>query len=78
MINVHVLDVNDPRRAALEKMMEKQAKAYEELQGGEHAEMGYGYEIWFQLGISWKSYNDYKLKGFTDEEITKIVKNKEN
>ena len=26
MINVHVLEVNDPRRAALEKMMEKQAR----------------------------------------------------
>lgn len=78
MINVHVLEINDPRRAAVEKMMENQAKAYEELLGGKNAEMGYGYEPWFQLGISWKSYNDYKLKGFTDEVITKIVKNKEN
>ena len=27
MINVHVLEVNDPRRAAVEKMMEKQYAA---------------------------------------------------
>jgi len=78
MVNIHVMNINDPRRAETESMMEKQAIAYDNLLGGEHAAMGYGHELWFQLGISWKSYNDYKLKGLSDEEIIKMVKNKEN
>lgn len=78
MFHPGVFDINDPRRAKISAIAAKQSKAYENLLGGEHAAMGYGHELWFQLGISWKTYNEYKLKGLTDEEITKIVKNKEN
>ena len=40
MINVNVFDINDPRRAEWTEKMERQAFAYESLQGGVHAMMG--------------------------------------
>ena len=69
MINVNVFDINDPRRAKMTKLMERQAIAYESLQGGVHAMMGNAWDPWNVLGISWQIYNDYKSIGMTDEEI---------
>ena len=75
MINVNVFDINDPRRAKAIEQMEKQAKAYEELNGGEHAMMGNAWDPWNQMAITWKIYNDFKNKGYSDEKIATIVKN---
>ena len=74
MINVHTMDVNDPRRAEMEKKCEEQAKAYEALQGGEFAMMGNTWDVWNQLGIPWEIYKRYKQTGLTDEEIAEEVK----
>ena len=69
MINVNVFDINDPRRAEWTEKMERQAFAYESLQGSVHAMMGNAWDPWNVLGISWQIYNDYKSIGMTDEEI---------
>lgn len=75
MINVNVFDINDPRRAKLTEQMERQAFAYESLQGGVHAMMGNAWDPWNVMGISWSIYNDFKNKGYDDEKIADIVKN---
>lgn len=73
MINVNVFDINNPMRAKLTEQMERQAFAYESLQGGVHAMMGNAWDPWNILGISWQMYNDFKSVGKTDEEIAKYV-----
>ena len=74
MINVNVFDINDPRRAEWTEKMERQAFAYESLQGGVHAMMGNACDPWNVLGISWQIYDDYKSIGMTDEEIAEDLK----
>lgn len=75
MINVNVFDINNPVCAKLTEQMERQAKAYESLQGGAHAMMGNAWDPWNVMGISWKLYQQYKTeRGYTDEEIADTIK----
>lgn len=73
MINVNVLEVNDPRRATLVAKAEKQAAAYEKLFDGRRSMTGNAWDPWNVIGISWSIYNDFKNKGYSDEKIANVV-----
>lgn len=68
------MDINNPNYNRVHKECENKKKAFEELMGGRHAMMGNAWDPWNQMGISWALYNDYKNKGYSDEEIGDTIK----
>jgi hypothetical protein len=68
------MDINNPNYHRVHEECEKQKKAFEELMGGRHAMMGNAWDPWNKIGISWGLYNDYKNKGYSDDEIADTIK----
>lgn len=78
MINVHVLDINNPLRAKIEAECEARAIAYEELEGGKDPIVGNRWDPWNVMGVPWSFYNYYKELGWSDDDIKQHCKNIEN